>query len=188
MPPLGPLNGKSFGTTISPWIVTIDALTPFEIVPSNRSKLEEPSQTAPYLVDPKKKNHYAIQLQADIVPSKSMTRTTVCKSRFEWMYYTPRDLIAHQTVNGCPVNSGDLLGTGTISGSERGSYGCLLEITRGGKEEILLDGVANGDEEVEERKRVYLKDGDGVVLTGWAGELGSEDCVGFGACEGVVVD
>jgi len=80
-------------------------------------------------------------------------------------------MIAHQTINGCAIRSGDLLATGTVSGSEEGTLGCLLEMTKGGKAPIKLKSG---------RQRTYLEDGDAIRLTGWAGELGSETCVGFG--------
>ena len=85
-------------------------------------------------------------------------------------------MIAHQTINGCKLNDGDILATGTISGSEKGTNGCLFEIT-GGKRPLEI---------AEGKQRLYLEDGDGVRLTGWAGELGSDACVGFGECFGVL--
>lgn len=86
-------------------------------------------------------------------------------------------MVAHQTSNGCPLTPGDLLATGTISGEEDGSLGCLLEATRGGKREVELEG---------DERRTYLLDGDAVRFEGWAGELGSENCVGFGECVGIL--
>lgn len=172
MNPLGPFNGKSFGTTISPWIITIDALEPFQC-PSLPKELP----VAPYLHDTKEKPSYSIQLQASIeAPTSS---NVVCSAQFEWMYWTLRDMIAHQTINGCPLSAGDFLATGTVSGSQPGSHGCLLEITKGGKEVVTL---GNGE------TRTYLQDGDAVRLSGWAGDLGSDSCVGFGECYGTLCE
>lgn len=86
-------------------------------------------------------------------------------------------MIAHQTINGCPLTPGDFLATGTISESQKGTHGCLLEATKGGKEVVTLSDGSS---------RTYLVDGDAVRLSGWAGELGSDECVGFGECFGVL--
>jgi fumarylacetoacetase len=165
MNPLGPFNGKSTATTISPWIVTVDALEPFRAPVQDREIPE-----APYLQSSDKQSHYAVNLRVDLIePSNS--ESTLCSSRLEWMYWTFKDMIAHQTINGCAIRTGDLLATGTVSGREEGTLGCLLEATRGGKQSVrLLSG----------EQRRYLEDGDSVRLTGWAGELGSDACVGFG--------
>lgn len=168
MNPLGPFNGKSLGTSISPWIITADALEPFRA-----ASVAKEETVAPYLQSSSKKSHYAIQLNAEI--EADGVRTTVCQSRFEWLYWNVNDMIAHQTINGCPLNAGDILATGTVSGSERGSHGCLLEATKGGKQPFKLK---KGEE------RTYLKDNDAVRLTGWAGNPGSSEMVGFGQCFG----
>ena len=171
MEPLGPFNGKSFGTTISPWVVTLDALEPFSVPGVMR---EIPN--AAYLDDKKEKNSYNLNLQVEIVTGK--TSTLVCKSRLQWLYWTFRDMVAHQTINGCAIRAGDMLATGTVSGPTEGTYGCLLEITKGGKQTVQL---ADGGE------RKFLEDKDGVKLTGWAGEVGSPECVGFGDCVGTLI-
>ena len=167
MNPLGPFNGKSFGTSISPWIITPDALEPFRV--EGRAKEVSP---ASYLQNNGRANHYAIRLNAEI--EADGVRSTVCQSQADWLYWSVPDMIAHQTINGCPLNAGDILATGTVSGSESGSHGCLLEITRGGKEPVKL---SNGN-------RTYLNDGDAVRLTGWAGNPETPDCIGFGHCYG----
>ncbi|KAK5098953.1 hypothetical protein LTR24_001581 [Lithohypha guttulata] len=168
MNPLGPFNGKSFGTSISPWIITADALEPFRV--SGRIKEELP---APYLRSKRNTNHYAVQLNAEIEVHGA--RSMVCQSRCEWLYWSVSDMVAHHTINGCPLNAGDILATGTVSGNEVGSHGCLLEITKGGKEPLdLSKGV----------RRTYLEDGDVVRLTGWAGTPGTGEYVGFGLCYG----
>lgn len=167
MNPLGPFSGKSFGTSISPWIITPDALEPFR----NAGRGKEVSGVSYLQSD--KANHYSIQLNAEI--EVNGVRTVLCRSRCEWLYWSINEMIAHQTINGCPLNAGDILATGTISGSESGSQGCLLEITRGGKEPVSL---SRGEE------RIYLEDGDAIRLTGWAGPPGTPECVGFGQCYG----
>jgi fumarylacetoacetase len=171
MHPLGPFCGKSAATTISPWIVTADALEPFKVMEEKREV-----QEAPYLKSTDNKNHFAVDLQVNLTEHDG-TETNLCKSRLEWMYWTFKHMIAHQTINGCAIRAGDLLATGTVSGREEGTLGCLLESTKGGKQTVKL---ASGGE------RRYLEDGDTVQLTGWAGELGSDSCVGFGDCSGRV--
>lgn len=167
MNPLGPFNGKSFATTISPWIVTVDALEPYRTPAPKRDGL------APYLTG--EKSSYAMTLTAEVI-SKGLA-VNVCRSKLDDLYWTFEDMIAHHTVNGCELRTGDLLATGTVSGENPGEFGCLMEITKGGKEKVVLEGIG---------ERTYLEDGDGVRLLGWAGEIGSENCVGFGGCEGFI--
>jgi fumarylacetoacetase len=169
MNPLGPFNGKSAATTISPWIVTADALQPFTSAVQHRENPE-----APYLKGSQSNTHYAVDLRVDLQEESGPT-TTLCNSNLNLMYWTFKDMIAHQTINGCAINSGDILATGTVSGSDEKSLGCLLELTSGGKKTVKL---ASGSE------RIYLDDGDIVRVTGWAGTLGSDACVGFGECVG----
>jgi fumarylacetoacetase len=159
------MNGKSFGTSMSPWIITLDALAPFETTLPPRD-----IPVTSYLKDSKPKATYDIHLQADLVADG--LSTTVCKSELKWMYWSLRDLVAQQTVNGCNLNTGDVLATGTISGSTEDSHGCLLELTKGGGKPFILN---NGEE------RMFLKDGDSIRLTATAG-----DGVGFGECFGAI--
>ncbi|KAL1444302.1 hypothetical protein MTO96_007086 [Rhipicephalus appendiculatus] len=137
--PLGPLTSKNLGTTISPWVVTMEALEPF------RSKGAEAA-------------------------------TTVCKSNFKFTYWTMKQQLAHQTVSGCNLNPGDLLGCGTISGPTEGSYGCMLELCWKGTKPVPLN---NGE------TRTFLKDEDEVILKGYCQGQGHR--VGFGECRGVVL-
>ncbi|ETN38878.1 fumarylacetoacetase [Cyphellophora europaea CBS 101466] len=198
MPPLGPLNGKSFGTTLSPWVVPMQALEPFRCSGAARREegkgaggggVEQPvaylrSEVGAEALGP----HFRIDLQVDLFPGfheqarqglgEAVEGVTVCRSRLDTLAYGFRDLVVHQTVNGCALRTGDLLATGTVSGSEEGSLGCLMEMTKGGKQTLKL---GNGEQ------RVYLEDGDGVRLTGWAGELGTVECVGFGEAWGVLL-
>lgn len=177
MPPLGPFLGKSFGTTISPWIILADALEPFLTPVPSRQK-----PVANHFMPEGAKAHYAVTLAADVGVDGEMTRA--CTSQLDSIYWTVADTLAHQTSNGCAVRPGDLLATGTVSGEEKGQHGCLLEITRGGKEAFMLKEGASGK---DGKERMYLEDGDTVVLRGWAGEVGSEGCVGFGECRGTLI-
>ena len=180
MPPLGPFLGKSLGTTISPWVVLADALEPFlKPVPERQKAVSK------HLTQTGDLAHYAVTLTVDISAAASDKYNSAagaemmraCTSQLESLYWTIPDMIAHQTSNGCPIRSGDLLATGTVSGKEKGEHGCLLEITRGGKEAFVLEDGA---------ERKYLEDGDTVLFSGWAGEIGSEACVGFGECRGTL--
>ncbi|KAK1539847.1 X-Pro dipeptidyl-peptidase C-terminal non-catalytic domain-containing protein [Colletotrichum costaricense] len=164
MSPLGPMNGKSFGTSISPWVITLEALEPFATQPPPK---DIPSQ--PYLLDNKEKSSYNIALKAEVVTGNGAT--TVCKAQLSWMYWTFRDLVAQQTINGCNLNTGDILATGTVSGAGDDEHGCLLEMTKGGK---VGWKTSTGQD------RMYLQDGDGVRISGQAGDgVGFGDCVGF---------
>ncbi|KAI1422148.1 fumarylacetoacetase [Xylaria sp. FL1777] len=166
MMPLGPMNGKSFGTSISPWVVTLEALEPFEVPPPHR---DEP--VTAFLQDVKEKPNYNITVEASILSQGHTTK--ICTANVSWMYWTFRDLVAQQTVNGCNVNTGDVLATGTVSGKGDDEHGCLLEMTKGGKVEFTLsDG----------QKRTYLQDGDTLRMTGYAGPG-----VGFGDCTGLII-
>ncbi|KAH6684046.1 fumarylacetoacetase [Halenospora varia] len=171
MTPLGPMNGKSFGTIISPWIITLDALEPFRSPPPSRNP--DIPITA-YLQDPLPNPGFDIKVEASLKPTGTKNPTTICKSEFSSLYWTLRDLVAQQTVNGCGLDTGDLLATGTISGSTPESHGCLLEMAAKG-------GVTVAAKEGEE-KRIFLLDGDTVTLSAVAGEG-----VGFGECTGKVL-
>jgi fumarylacetoacetase len=172
MTPLGPLHGKSFATTISPWVVTLDALEPFKIpAPPRNPDIILP----PYLHDPDTLPTFEIELKAEMQPKGAVESTVICTSKFSSVYWTLRDLVAQQTVNGCSLRTGDLLATGTISGDAIGSNGCLLEMAaKGGVE------VKSGNGQVE--KRVFFDDGDTVCLSAYAGKG-----VGFGDCVGTVL-
>ena len=146
--PLGPFLGKNFASTISPWIVTLDALQPFRV----ESPKQRP-QPLPYL-QLGGKNSYDINLEASIKPQEAK-ETIVCRSNFRYMYWNMAQQLAHHTVNGCPVNSGDMMGSGTISGPTEDSYGSMLELTwRGEKPLKMKDG--------SERK--FIQDNDTVIM------------------------
>ncbi len=166
--PLGPFLSKSFATSMSPWIIPLDAVAPHRVEPPP----QEP-EVLPYLrtdgptaVD--------LELEAAIVPDDSAEETVVAQVRFAEMYWTMAQQLAHATVNGATARAGDLFSSGTVSGSDPGSLGCLLEITRNGAEPITLtDGS----------QRTYLRDGDTVILRGRCGD-GSGPTIGFGECVG----
>ncbi|PYH85164.1 fumarylacetoacetate hydrolase family protein [Aspergillus uvarum CBS 121591] len=167
MIPLGPLNGKNFGSTISPWIVTLEALEAF------RTDGPEPQSASvpPYLQDSGAYN-YDIQLKVELETS-SGARTVLGETNAKELYWSLGQMCAHLTSTGCNLHTGEILGTGTVSGAAEGSYGCLLEVTKGGKVKAKL---ADDDE------RTYLVDGDVVTMTAWAGEG-----VGFGECTGQIL-
>jgi fumarylacetoacetase len=170
--PLGPFNAKNFGTTISPWVVLIDALEPFRapgLEPGDRESL------LPYLQEKKAANNYNIRLEVEIKNAGGKPTHITSTNATNLLFSFPQ-MVAHHTITGCNLNTGDLLGSGTISGTEPGTQGSLLENTNGGKQPITLaDGT----------KRVFLEDGDEVTLRGFAGEEGSY--VGFGDCVGTIL-
>lgn len=165
--PLGPFKGKNFATSISPWVVTLEALKTFEVPAPVH---EEP--VVPYLDDPNGAS-YNLIVKAEI--TRKGTTTTVCKVGFAHMYWTFRQMFAHNAIGGCPLNTGDLLASGTVSGEKESELACLMELTMNGKEPKKLD---DGSE------LRYLEDGDTVRFTAIAGDPNSG--VGFGECTGTV--
>ncbi len=162
--PLGPFLAKNFASSISPWIVTMDALEPF--------KTESPEQSPtplPYLQQ-KNKTTFDINLQIGIAP-EGAEETVVSRTNFKYMYWTMAQQLAHHTVNGCRVNSGDMMGSGTISGSTPDSFGSMLELTWGGKNPIKLN---DGSE------RKFIQDGDTVTIKGYCENESVR--IGFGEC------
>ncbi|KAL2816192.1 hypothetical protein BDW59DRAFT_177430 [Aspergillus cavernicola] len=188
MTPLGPLNGKSFGTTISPWIVTTDALAPFKAAgPESQVALPD------HLQDEKQFN-YDIVMSVEIIhpssssSSSSSTATTttpstkksascIAVSPAKELFWSHRQMVSHLTSSGCDLRTGELLGTGTVSGSSEGTFGCLLESTKGGKESVKL---------VDGSERVFLLDGDVVRMSAVLGGEESGSGVGFGECVGEI--
>ncbi|KAL6207203.1 hypothetical protein ACLB2K_024448 [Fragaria x ananassa] len=161
--PLGPFLGKSFGTTVSPWIVTLEALEPF----SCDAPKQDP-HPLPYLAEKVSKN-YDITLEVQLKPAGEKDSSVVTKSNFNHLYWTLTQQLAHHTINGCNLRPGDLLGTGTISGPEPESYGCLLELTWNGQKQLSLNGVT----------RKFLEDGDEVIITGFSKGNGYNVGLGF---------
>ncbi|KAI5838454.1 fumarylacetoacetase [Morchella snyderi] len=172
--PLGPFTSKSFATSISPWVVLMDALEPFRTAPLQRSDGATP--LSQYLREVEENSVYDISLEVLLTTPKGSTYTISQTSSRNLLYSFPQ-MIAHHTITGCPLRTGDLLGTGTISGTERESLGSLLEASRNGAEAVVL-GDGNDGEKVE---RCWLEDGDEVILKGVCGEG-----VGFGEVRGVV--
>jgi fumarylacetoacetase len=168
--PLGPFLGKSFATTVAPWIVTLDALAPYRV----DGPAQEP-EPLPYLRTGRKMA-VDIELEVEIVPAGAEGGTTVTRTRFRDMYWTMAQQLAHATVNGATARPGDLFASGTVSGPGSGSLGCLLEITRNGTQPIRLDDGSD---------RAYLADGDTVVMRGVCGDR-SGPHIGFGPCRGSV--
>ncbi|SMQ46919.1 unnamed protein product [Zymoseptoria tritici ST99CH_3D7] len=167
--PLGPFLAKSFATTISPWVVLMDALEPFKT-----AGIESETEVLPYLQEKDRKSRYAIDLKFSLTPAgEGQDRTTLTKTSAKELLFSFPQMLAHHTVGGCPMKTGDLMGSGTISGTERGEFGSLLELTEGGKREVELNGG---------QKRRFLEDGDVAVLEGVCGEEGG--LVGFGECVG----
>ena len=164
--PLGPFLAKNFATTISPWVVTLDALDPFKV----RGPVQDP-KPMPYLYE-EGDTGYDINLEASIMPKKQ-EETLVSKTNFKYMYWSISQQLAHHTVNGCNVRAGDLYGSGTISGPEPGSYGSMLELTwKGTKPLKMKDGST----------RKFLEDGDTVILRGYCSN--QDVRIGFGECSG----
>lgn len=165
--PLGPFLGKSFATTISPWIVTLDALEPFRCA----GPLQDPAPLS-YLSTPAN-GAFDIHLEVGMQPASAEAPSTVCRSNFKFLYWTAAQQLAHHTVNGCNMRPGDLLASGTISGANPDSFGSMLELSwRGTKPLVLASG--------EERK--FIQDGDQVVMKGWAQASGYR--IGFGEATG----
>jgi fumarylacetoacetase len=168
--PLGPFLGKNFASTISPWIVTMDALEPF--------RCESPKQDfspLPYLNQQTINNSFDIKLRATL-ETESGEVHELCRTNFKYLYWSMEQQLAHHSVNGCNVRSGDMMGSGTISGPTKDSYGSMLELSWGGKEPITLkDGTT----------RVFFNDGDKVILKGYC--KNDEVSIGFGKCTGKIL-
>lgn len=167
--PLGPFLGKNFGSSMSPWVVTLDALEPFRIP----SPVQDPP-VLPYLRQ-EGPHHFDIALEAAITTAGGV-ETTISRSNFKHMYWSMAQQLAHHTVNGCNVRAGDLMASGTISGDTPESYGSLLELTWKGTRPVKLnDGTERG----------FLNDGDALVLRGHAERNGVR--VGFGEVKGEIL-
>lgn len=170
--PLGPFNSKTFATTISPWVVTMEALAPFRVA----TPAQEP-QPLPYLQNKTgEKQGVDIHLEVQLKPEKSNQASTICRTNFKYMYWSMAQQLTHHTVSGCNTNVGDLIGSGTISGPTPDSFGSLLELTWNGANPLTL---ADGS------KRQFIEDGDELTLSGWA--QGDNYRVGFGLCRGKIL-
>ena len=166
--PLGPFQAKATATTISPWIVMRAALEPFRVTtpPHEVPLLPHLQEPGPMLYD--------IALEVGLTPQGG-TETVIARTNYREMYYSAAQQLVHHTTSGCPMNVGDLLGSGTISGPTRDSRGSLLELSWGGKEPLAIAGGT----------RSFIEDGDTLVLRGHA--QGDGYRIGFGTCAGQVI-
>lgn len=177
--PLGPFLSKNFATTISPWIVSLEALAPYRQAWARPDTDGEP---LPYLdsADNRTAGAFDITLQVDLQTARmreaGQQAATLCQTNYHHAYWTLAQMVTHHTVNGCALRPGDLLGTGTLSGPGPAEAGALLELSQGGKRPVHLPGGET---------RTFLEDGDTVTLRGWAHRTGLPR-IGFGHCTGRV--
>ncbi len=178
--PLGPFLSKNFASTLSPWVVTMEALAPF------RAPFERPPSDPaplPYLDSPANRDRGAIDIALEVWLQTAAMRTAgaspqrLMQSNFRDSYWTAAQLVAHHTVNGCNLAPGDLFGSGTQSGPAPGQGGSLLELSNGGKQPIQL---------VDGESRAFLEDGDTVTLRGHCARPGFRR-IGFGDCSGTII-
>jgi len=172
--PLGPFLSKNFASSMSPWVVTLDALEAFRVAGPTQNPVP-----LSYLKTSGASN-FDLNLEVAIKPTTVQTETVVCRTNARHVYWNIRQQIAHHTVSGCNLNVGDLLATGTISGpkdSPESSSGCLLELTEGGHKPVHL---------AHDTQRTYLQDGDEVIMRGCGKRRGVR--VGFGEVRGIIVE
>lgn len=169
--PLGPFLAKNFATSISPWVVSFDALEPFRC----HSPVQDPVPLE-YLKSPRPDATFDIELQVDITTSSLPQPTTLCRSNFRYLYWSLAQQVAHHTVTGCNLRCGDLIASGTISGPTPDSFGCMLELAWKGERPIELpDGST----------RTMLQDGDTITMSAMC--RGEHYRVGFGEVSGTVL-
>jgi fumarylacetoacetase len=177
--PLGPFLAKNFASTISPWVVTLEALAPYRTAWTRDAADPQPLA---YLDDPALRTSGAFDVQLEVaIQTQSMREAgtpavQVSRSNFRDSYWSVSQLVAHHTVNGCNLQPGDLLGSGTQSGPDASEAGSLLELTAGGKQTISIGGET----------RTFLEDGDSVIMRGWA-EAPGRPRIGFGEVSGTVL-
>jgi fumarylacetoacetase len=165
--PLGPFQSKAFGSTISPWVVTREALAPFVA--------ETPARAVPLLpyLEEDAAHNLDLHLEVDLAP-EGQGPTTISRTNARGLYYSAAQQLAHHALSGCAMEPGDLLGSGTISGATQGSLGSLLELTWNGRNPVTVAGGT----------RAFLQDGDTVTLRGWCEGAYR---VGFGSCAGTIL-
>lgn len=177
--PLGPFLSKNFATTLSPWVVTLEALAPF------RTAWQRPAddpQPLPYLDSPQVRDEgafdirLAVELQTARMREAGRPGQVLCRTSYRHAYWTVSQMVAHHTVNGCNLRPGDLFGSGTLSGPAAGEAAALIEMTQGGMHPIAF---ADGE------TRTWLEDGDRVTLRGWC-EKPDAIRIGFGTCVGTI--
>lgn len=167
--PLGPFQAKAFASTISPWIVTREALEPFRVA----GPRQDP-EPLPYLRQ-SGRNNYDMTLDVSLRSAQMDAPQRICRTNFKYMYWSSVQQLVHHASSGCAMNVGDLLGSGTISGPERDQRGSMLELSWSGAEPLPL---ASGE------SRSFLEDGDTLSITGWCQGEGYR--IGFGECEGTI--
>ncbi|WP_428717761.1 fumarylacetoacetase [Undibacterium curvum] len=178
--PLGPFLAKNFASTISPWVVTLEALAPYRTVWQRDSADPQPMA---YLEASSLRSSGAFDIELEVLLQTSKMRETgtaaqrLSLSNFRHSYWTVSQLVTHHTVNGCNLNAGDLLGSGTQSGPAPEEAGSLLELTEGGKKPLQL---ANGEQ------RIFMEDGDTIIMRGWAKKDGAAR-IGFGEVSGTLL-
>lgn len=178
--PLGPFLSKNFASTVSPWVVTLEALAPYRVPFSRPAGDPEP---LPYLDSDHNRHAGSLDIQLEVGIQTLMMReagqgeATICRTNYRHAYWTVAQLVAHHTVNGCNLQPGDLFGSGTLSGPTLDQAAALVELTVGGKQPLQLP---NGE------ARTYLQDGDAIVLRGWCEKPGATR-IGFGECWGTVL-
>ncbi|MFJ2287416.1 fumarylacetoacetase [Pseudomonas iridis] len=179
--PLGPFLSKSFITSVSPWVVTAEALEPFRTAQPARPQGDP--QPLPYLFDKHDQDGGAFDIELEVLlltetmREQNLPAHRLTLSSTRYMYWTVAQMVAHHSVNGCQLQAGDLFGSGTLSGPENGQFGSLLEITEGGKKPIEL---ASGE------VRKFLEDGDEIILRARCARDGFAS-IGFGECRGKVL-
>jgi fumarylacetoacetase len=167
--PLGPFLGKNFASSMSPWIVTLEALEPFKV-----QGPEQQPEVLSYLQYEGQLN-YDIQLQVGM-SAQTSDETVISESNFKYMYWNMMQQLAHHTVNGCNINVGDVMASGTISGKDESSFGSLLEISWGGKKPFTLSDGS---------QRTFIEDSDTITMRGFAEKEGIK--VGFGEVSGTIL-
>jgi fumarylacetoacetase len=178
--PLGPFLSKNFASTISPWIVTLEALAPYRAAWQRAAADPQP---LPYLDYPALRTEGGFDIELEVLLEtatmrrQGMAPTRISQSNFRHSYWSVAQLVAHHTVNGCALRAGDLLGSGTQSGPDAAQAGSLLELSAGGKQPLTLP---NGEQ------RVFLEDGDRIVMRGWTARDGRPR-IGFGEVAGTVL-
>jgi len=178
--PLGPFHAKNFATTVSPWIVTLEALAPFRR-PWSRDAADV--QPLPYLDAPANRAQGAIDIQLEVALLSEAARAQgraparLSGTSFRHQYWSVAQMLTHHTAGGCALQPGDLLGSGTISGPGPGEAGALIELARGGQQPVDVGGG---------ERRGFLQDGDTVILRGWCEKPGAAR-IGFGECRGTVL-
>ena len=176
--PLGPFNAKNFATSLSPWVVTMDALEPFLVSGPRRG--EGDPQNLDYLTwsdDVLVDLTLEVSLRSETMRAQGMDPHVLSVGNYLDMYWSMAQMVAHHTHTGCNLNPGDLMASGTVSGPEESSRGCLLELTWRGEHPVQLpDGT----------ERKFLQDGDELIISGWCEREGA-DRIGFGSCRGTVM-